>query len=480
MRMSSDTKEEVTPKTKVNLAKILLIIFSVLVLLLVLAYFGVAYYFKNRFLPNTVINGEMYGERFPNEVEEEIQSKTLAEYQLNIQARDGSVLQTLSAEDVDLTVYAGEQLAEIKQEQNALLWISSVIQKQSQCYETVFKTEFNEEKVRQTLEETGIFSEENVKAPENAYIGDYLAPFGQYELIEEKEGTILDKAVTLEGVITALRNGETVFDLAQAGCYVQPDIRSDNPLLLEMLAQMNKMVATKVRYDWNGSEKVLDGELIHEWISLADGEVLLDEEMVRAYVNEQAKETDTYGKKRNFVTTQGVELKLPSGAYGWRTDRKAETEELVQLIKEGAVTDREPQYTNKGYVKGKNDIGDSYVELDMTNQHLYLYIDGKLILETDFVSGNVERGNMTPPGVFGITYKTTDATLRGATYESHVDYWMPFNGNIGMHDASWRRKFGGEIFLTNGSHGCINLPPKKAAEIYKYMEKGFPVVGYYY
>ena len=231
--------------------------------------------------------------------------------------------------------------------------------------------------------------------------------------------------------------------------------------------------------DWNGSEVIVDGDLIHQWI-IDDGKnVTLQEEAAAEFVAGQAKAHDTYGKKRKFTTTGGEVLTLPSGAYGWKTDRKKETEALVALIQSGAKENREPIYAAKGYCKGADDIGSSYVEINLTAQHLYLYKDGEIVLESDFVSGNMSKGYVTPAGVFGLTYKTKDAVLRGADYESKVKYWMPFNGNIGMHDASWRRSFGGEIYLTNGSHGCINLPTAKAREIYDVVTTLFPVVCYY-
>ena len=80
--------------------------------------------------------------------------------------------------------------------------------------------------------------------------------------------------------------------------------------------------------------------------------------------------------------------------------------------------------------------------------------------------GDWNKGNGTPVGIYGITYKERDATLKGENYSSDVSFWMPFNGNVGMHDATWRSMFGGDIYLTNGSHGCINLPYKKANEIF--------------
>ena len=90
----------------------------------------------------------------------------------------------------------------------------------------------------------------------------------------------------------------------------------------------------------------------------------------------------------------------------------------------------------------------------------------------------MSKGYGTPVGIYGITYKERDATLRGEGYASPVSYWIPFNGNVGMHDASWRGSFGGEIYLRGGSHGCVNLPVKKAEKIYEYVEKGEPVIVY--
>ena len=71
-----------------------------------------------------------------------------------------------------------------------------------------------------------------------------------------------------------------------------------------------------------------------------------------------------------------------------------------------------------------------------------------MVDESDFVSGCVNKGTTTPRGTYGITYKERDATLNGENYSSPVKYWMPFNGDIGMHDADWRNEgdFGGDIY----------------------------------
>ena len=106
-------------------------------------------------------------------------------------------------------------------------------------------------------------------------------------------------------------------------------------------------------------------------------------------------------------------------------------------------------------------------------------IEGEMILESDFVSGDMSEKNGSPDGVFKIVYKQRNATLRGEDYESSVSYFMPFAYNVGFHDATWRKKFGGQIYKTNGSHGCINLPPAFAETLYKTIDVGMPVVAYY-
>ena len=145
----------------------------------------------------------------------------------------------------------------------------------------------------------------------------------------------------------------------------------------------------------------------------------------------------------------------------------------------GAVVEREPLYRNRGWYKGGDDIGPSYVEIDLSRQHLYFYLDGQLTLESALVSGSMNRGWGTPGGLFGLTYKERNATLRGENYTTPVNYWMPFNGNVGMHDATWRNAFGGDIYINDGSHGCINLPLGVARELYANITTGFPVICYY-
>lgn len=122
----------------------------------------------------------------------------------------------------------------------------------------------------------------------------------------------------------------------------------------------------------------------------------------------------------------------------------------------------------------------------MTEQHLYYYKKGKIVVDSPIVSGRMERSRFTPPGVYFLTYKQRDRVLRGKplpdgtpSYESPVSFWMPFNGGIGLHDASWRGSFGGTIYKYSGSHGCINMPYGNAKKVYQLIDKDVPIVCVY-
>lgn len=115
----------------------------------------------------------------------------------------------------------------------------------------------------------------------------------------------------------------------------------------------------------------------------------------------------------------------------------------------------------------------------MGAQIMYYYENGILQIETPVVTGNTSRRMGTPSGVNYVYLKQTNRILRGEGYASHVNFWMPVKGNIGIHDASWRSSYGGQIYQTNGSHGCINTPYDAMSKMYEMVEVGTPVIMYY-
>ena len=167
------------------------------------------------------------------------------------------------------------------------------------------------------------------------------------------------------------------------------------------------------------------------------------------------------------------------GDYGWKINIEDEIGELIKIIDQGEPVKRIPLYDQEALKHGGNDIGTTYVEINLSKQYIWFYKEGKLIVESDIVTGNLKRNYDTPQGTYTLDYKKADTVLRGPGYASPVKYWMPFNGGIGLHDASWRSSFGGEIYRTNGSHGCVNLPIKVAGDIFNNIEAGVPVICYF-
>ena len=205
----------------------------------------------------------------------------------------------------------------------------------------------------------------------------------------------------------------------------------------------------------------------------------MDDDKVTHFVQQMASTYNTYGDVREFRTSQGDTVKIGGGDYGWVIDKDKEKAQIYEDLETGGRISREPVYSQTAKKHGAYDIGSTYVEIDYTSQHLWFYKKGELLVETDIVSGNLSRNNGSPDGVFKIVYKQRNATLVGEGYSSPVDYFMPFAYNVGLHDASWRSKFGEQIYLTSGSHGCINMPRDVAETIYETIKVDTPVIAYY-
>ena len=243
---------------------------------------------------------------------------------------------------------------------------------------------------------------------------------------------------------------------------------------------INDFVTANIQYKFGDQMETVDKELIRKWITLEGDQVVLNEEEVKSYVEGLANKYDTVGKERRFVDSHGEVVTVAGGPYGWEIDQKEETKELIQLIYEGKIEEeREPVYKQMALVRGINDIGSTYVEVNMSEQKMWFYKDGELIVSTNIVTGNMAKGHDTPTVVGYIHNKIRNTNLIGTGYVAFVHYWMKVYGSIGIHDASWRNNFGGNIYATNGSHGCINTPYDNVKTIFENIDIGTPVIIFY-
>lgn len=442
---------------------------------------GTGYYVYNAqqynevFFPNTTINGMDVSEKTVDQVKEMIASG-IQGYSLTVRERGGNTEEIFGAE-IGLKSEFDGSLEHYLESQEPMQWFRHR-SKQTE-YEIPAMISYDEQKLSEKIDGLECLKEENSRAPINAHISEYQPGQG-YSIVPEEQGNLLNKETVTEGITHAIDNLDKEVDLEELDAYEKPEVTSENEELKELKEKLDRYASMSVTYQFGDSRETLGGDTISQWISVGDdGSISLDRNQVAAYVKNLASKYDTAYKSKTLNTSYGKTVTISKGFYGWRINQNEETNQLYEIIQSGESQTREPVYSQKANSHGANDYGNTYVEINLTAQHLFFYKNGKLVVESDFVSGNHAKNYDTPSGAYPLTYKQRDATLKGENYRTPVSYWMPFNGNIGMHDAYWRSSFGGQIYMTNGSHGCVNLPPAIAKTIFENISAGDPVLCYH-
>ncbi len=451
---------------------ILPLVLGIPILCLLIAYAAGVCYFQSRFVGGTVIDEmDVFGLSIAD-LEQQVRGYSIQVVQ---RQSDGAFCnEEIKGADIGLSYSSTEPFQEILQNQNRWLWFLNP----GESHEAVGIVTYDTDSLDATVKNLRGFDPDFAAAPADAYITDY-DPQNGFQIVEEVQGNQLNQRKTLEAVREAVERLAPEIHLVEADCYEKPAVTTEDTDFKEAFDKLQSYADITITYNFGSRQEVLDGITICGWLQVDGYDIALDQTKVEEYVSTLRKNYDTIFRPRTFNTSYGKEITIKNGDYGFWMDTEQETAELAAMIERGESGERTPVYRQKGASYDAPDYGDTYVEINLTAQHLFLYKDGTLILESDFVSGNVARGYTTPGGIYGLTYKQRNATLTGETYRTPVSYWMPFNNNIGMHDAVWRKQFGGNIYLTNGSHGCINLPYSAAQTIYNTIEKDTPVICYY-
>ncbi|MCI8658955.1 MAG: L,D-transpeptidase family protein [Lachnospiraceae bacterium] len=439
------------------------------------AYTYLSLQYRDTFFPNTVINGLDASGKTVDQVKQMIDDG-MESYTLILEERGGKEEQ-IHGEDIGLHPEYDGSLEQLLEEQEPLRWGLHLMEGSEHTIETMIA--YDEEQLDKAVNGLECMDESKTELPKDAYLSSYQDGVG-YEIIPEEGGTRVVPEKVRQSVADAIVNLKDSISLDEEGAYARAQITAENPELVAQAKKWNEWVNVTVAYHFGDHTEELNGDTIHTWMTEdEEGGLLLDEDKVAEYVDQLAKTYDTAYQPKTLKTAYGDTVTITGGNYGWRINRKAEAAALSEIIRSGKSQEREPVYSQTAASRGEKDYGNTYVEINLSAQHLYYYVDGQLLVESDFVSGNEARGMSTPAGAFPLTYKQRNATLRGQGYATPVSYWMPFNGGIGMHDASWRGSFGGRIYKTNGSHGCINLPASVAKTIYENISSGIPVLCYH-
>jgi vancomycin resistance protein YoaR len=439
---------------------------------LLVIYFGMAIYFMNHFYFGTAINSINVSGKNVEEVNNQMASE-LQKYTLNLKERGGKS-EEIKAHEIGLKYNSDGQFMVLKQRQNPYKWISAFFNTEASRIVEGFK--FDKKLLKERVDALSCFNSSNIIEPKNP---SFKYTSSGYAIVGEVEGNKVNKDILLENVADAILKDKTTIDLESIKCYVNPQYTSSSQKIIDTKNILNKYVFSKVTYIFGKHKELIDGSTINKWLTVDEKfEVTFDEKEVKNYVDVLSKSYNTIGKKRDFVSSSGRTVNVGGGDYGWSINRAKETKALITAIKEGKTIEKEPAYIQTALSRVNNDIGNTYVEIDLTKQHLWFYKDGSLIAQGDVVTGNVSANHKTPGGIYKLKYKQKNAVLRGPGYAAPVTFWMPFNGGIGIHDASWRSVFGGKIYKEEGSHGCINSPYYLAKAIFDNIEAGTPIICY--
>ena len=442
------------------------------------------YYYTDHLFEDTKINQLDCSNLTVQEAETFIKNK-VEDYALQMEFRKDRT-ESISGKSIDYKYVSDGSVEKILEEQKAFFWISGLFKDHE--YEVKENISFDADKLKKELEQLEVMKESEQEPPKDAYVTFKKKKF---VIVDEVYGTTLKEEELKNAVFQAVGEKRENFVAEEEGVYVNPKVTAKSKELEKEKDQLNDFAAVSITYELPDGEEVLDGNDLRKWLSVdKDGNYYKDTEKfdskLTKYVKKLAEKVDTLGKERPFHTTSGLDVTVKGGNYGWQIDQKEERKELRKNIKEMKNISREPIYSSREKYKKNHGLGDTYIEVNLTEQHLYYYQDGKIIVDSPIVSGRMTRSRFTPPGVYFLTYKTRDKVLRGQplpdgtpSYESPVSFWMPFNGGIGLHDASWRSSFGGSIYKYSGSHGCINMPYKNAKKVYELIDKDVPVVCVY-
>ena len=447
------------------------------------------FHYQNYFFNGTTINGVDCSDMTAKEAETKIKEQA-ANYTLNVKFKDNDT-KSVSGKDIDYT-YAGDGSVEsVLKKQNSFLWFLGNGGKEKDSQVTM---QYSQEKLDAVIDGFDEFqSADGENAPASAYI---TFQNNEFEIVDAVMGEGMDLTLAKQCIENALINADTEVDLEKAGVYDGTLVTADDETLNAQKDQLNELVRASITYSMpDGTTQVLDGNTMKDWLAVdADGNYSKDEnqwnERVKEYVANLAAAIDTNGKDHTFPAT-GIEggVTISQEGYGWKVDQEQEIAKIAEEVDAHAADAREPQYAQREFAASteNNGFGKTYVEVDASRQHIWLYKDGNLVVDGDCVTGLMEQSSYTKPGIYTTAAKESQKKLHGElqadgsySWERDVDSWIPFNGEIGFYDASWRSSFGGNLYLTAGSTtGSVALPTAVAQALYDNVDDGTPVIIYY-
>ena len=476
------TYQKSKKKSKKPLAIVLIIIGVLLAI-----YFAGVLIIGSSFLPNTYLNGRnvslLSAEAASNALYPDGQT-------FKIKELDGAE-ETIALDDINYKTTLETPMSKLIERQTPYAWPLALFSKTEM--DDAVTTTIDDELLQKALNSLDAFDVNKVTPPSDAHLERNAD--GNYEIIAEVEGNELDSEKTFNLVKEAILTGQSEVDLVENECYHKPTIYKDDQNLANQLKVMQKLNSETITIDLTGATETLTTEQLADLVTLnSDGSVEANYEAIYAYVAELAEKYDTYMTTRLFTTHSGKVVEVggysvdgvSNDTYGFLMNQDNTAYYIAEAILSGESQTIEPSWDVPALTRDdvNGDIGTTYVEVSLDEQHLWYYVDGKLVTDCDVVTGlTSDARRATPAGCFRIWQKDKDATLTGqldnSKWETKVGLFMAITWTgIGLHDATWRYSFGGDIYTYDGSHGCINMPYDPTKIIFESAELDTPCIIY--
>lgn len=468
-------------KHKVPLpVKILLIAVAVCAVI----YLAMAVFFVSHFSFNFYVNGldlSMMGIEKANEC---LRAQKGSDYEFVITA-SGNEISALTDKDLNSIYDYTRELQKLKSEEKPFLWIPYLTYARS--FEIEPDLSFDDTKAREKLlgmdpvkytPDEHKSSVKIMKSQANGYILIYT---------DEKQPD-QDKLVNI--ILSDMHAAEPSMDISQTDYDVDIPYTEKQKGAIDLFEKINAIQDTKILFKDYGQEMQISRDDLAGFLRTdaegrfiidAEGYPTLDKEKIDEYSEKVGEAFTSKDKKMWWHKYNGGTVSVNSGSYGKTVDTAAVSGRIEDLLMKAEDYTGPPDYLAEEDrdPNAPDEIGDTYIEVDMTRQKLYYLKDGRLFMTSDVVTGNSGRHHDTTQLMAYIYFMQRDRVLVGEDYRTPVKYWMAFHNHEGLHDANWRRSFGGEIYKYNGSHGCVNLPTSFAAELYDNVYVGLPVITYY-
>lgn len=428
----------------------------------------------------TYVNGKSVFMMSADEIVLDV-NKSVQHQMLTLMRRDGTS-EKISYENLGVLLKHQPLVSDFSQ--NSFLWFTHLFHRTE--YHLDMSLEPSEDVVSANVDKLECLSSDYIEKPVQGYVK--LLDDGSYEVVSDSSGNEIDKTKLVSAICNAILQGEQVLDLESAGVYKE-DLIPMRDLDVETSLSKSDIEKSSVNIDVGGNvTEQIPVEVLKNCVYELNGKTYIRYPSVYQYVEHLSRLYNTVGTIRTFHTSLGSDITLsPSDGdtfSGWDLNLLDTTTAICD-----ALANKKDNVSVVWVSKGKshdssNDFGNTYVELSTKDQHMWCYVDGELLFDTDVTTGTDSvPGRRTPTGMFMTMDWNTEYTMRGSYGTAFSHYFIRLTPKgVGIHDSSWRSKYGGTEYINNGSHGCINTPYDKVKLFYDTLhpmaKSGVPVIIY--